>query len=152
MAMWVQWRQPHTLVRNEQHSPSSEQTQPHTSPLLGAAQLMRGGPKTSHSGTYYQLDYHLQTSLPESDNAHHRGSWAQGPGQEWVVLLSRPPSSDPAGLAIMSFVILPTHGLDSGPSCPLWPHQSVGRPNSAHPRVSPQAQSPPGFSQPEGSR
>lgn len=54
--------------------------------------------------------------------------------------LSRPPSSDPAGLAIMSLVILPTHGLDSRPSCPLWPHQSLVRPNSAHPRISPQAQ------------
>lgn len=66
--------------------------------------------------------------------------------------LSRPPSSDPAGLAIMSLVILPTHGLDSRPSCPLWPHQSLVRPNSAHSRINPQAHSPPGLSQPEGSR
>lgn len=42
--------------------------------------------------------------------------------------LSRPPSSDPAGLAIMSLVILQTHGLDSRPSCPLWPQQSLVSP------------------------
>lgn len=77
--------------------------------------------------------------MPEPDNAQHRSSWAWGPGQGWVVLLGRPPSPGPAGLAALSLVILPMHDLDSRPSCPLWPHQSLDPqpvPESAH-RTSP---------------
>lgn len=74
---------------------------------------------------------HTQTSLLGPNNAHHRGSLAQGPGQGRVVLLSRPPSLDTDGLVTMSLVILWMHNLDAMPT-QATPVPAVPIPESSH--------------------